>query len=326
MNSSTYPEIAISEPVTAPGVDTGQQILSLLFNYRRSHEANEKAEDVYDDYAAVHLPKVLYFIEHNKPIHFILPAFPAKSPNRNKVLDIYPDMGEQLSLQFLKGLCEDIKKFYPAGGKITICSDGRVFSDLVSVPDEHVTLYAKGIQTILRDLNATCIDQFNLDDINDYQDYDRMREELVAAHGRNIDELKQAVQDDLSTKLLFNGIHKFLHEDLLAISGDQSKSQLKKLAKERAYHVIIRSNAWSSLIEKIFPRALRLSIHPQFASSKKIGIKLLDTEDAWKTPWHGVVLEEKSHYKLMGRAEAEALGAELIYINEQPSHYKLNTL
>lgn len=36
---------------------------------------------------------------------------------------------------------DQIREIYAPGAKVTICSDGRVFSDLVAVTDENVTLY-----------------------------------------------------------------------------------------------------------------------------------------------------------------------------------------
>lgn len=48
--------------------------------------------------------------------------------------------------------------------------------------------------------------------------------------------------------------------------------------------MIQRSNAWSRLLERTFPDSVRLSIHPQFRVSAKIGVRLVDSADAWLTP------------------------------------------
>jgi L-tyrosine isonitrile synthase len=44
------------------------------------------------------------FIARGEPIHFVLPAFPAKSPNPEKTLGRLPDYGEVLALLGLNGL------------------------------------------------------------------------------------------------------------------------------------------------------------------------------------------------------------------------------
>lgn len=74
----------------------------------------------------------------------ILPAFPWKSVSSSqslevislkiaqinkvdKVTGILPDLGELLALARLNQLCEDVRKVYPAGGEVTIATDGLVF-------------------------------------------------------------------------------------------------------------------------------------------------------------------------------------------------------
>src|SRR5687768_2316839 len=76
-----------------------------------------------------------------QPLTFVLPAFPAKSPNPRKVLGIVPDEAENQALLFLQWLCDEIRKIYPPGARTVICSDGRVFGDCVGIPDPHVTQY-----------------------------------------------------------------------------------------------------------------------------------------------------------------------------------------
>ncbi|GAB3638680.1 hypothetical protein GCM10027422_42700 [Hymenobacter arcticus] len=90
---------------------------------------------------AIQLPKLHYYISQGQPIHLILPAFPAKSPNPHKVLGKLPDLGEEIALTFLQSLCNDIRQVYAPGARISICADGRVFADLVQVSDAEVSAY-----------------------------------------------------------------------------------------------------------------------------------------------------------------------------------------
>jgi pyoverdine/dityrosine biosynthesis protein Dit1 len=63
----------------------------------------------------------------------VLPAFPFKSPNRvDKTLGSLPDLGEELALQHLNGLCESIKEIYEPGAKVTITSDGLVYNGKIA--------------------------------------------------------------------------------------------------------------------------------------------------------------------------------------------------
>ena len=75
----------------------------------------------------IHHRKLVAKILMGEEISFILPAFPAKSGNRNKTYSQLPDYGEVVSLQRLNEFALEISQLYQPGVKIIICSDGRVF-------------------------------------------------------------------------------------------------------------------------------------------------------------------------------------------------------
>ena len=300
----------------------GEQILQHIFHHRRliSHiePCGQKPCPLC---LAPHMQKIQYFIEREKPIHFILPAFPAKSPNQKKVLSSLPDMGEQVALQFLQSLCVQIRDIYAPGAEITICSDGRVFSDLVCVSDENVTAYGREIRNIIDEINADAIALFNLEDVFLNLNFDQMREKIVIEYGESLENLRLLVKADLNYRNLFNGIHRFLCEDYQALQPFKSRNQIKTECKELAYSVIQRSNAWSSLVAKQFPQALRFSIHPQPFHSDKIGIHMIKTLDQWGTPWHNAVVHDGNEFLLLKRSQAEKADASLIWHNDRPSHF-----
>jgi Pyoverdine/dityrosine biosynthesis protein len=65
----------------------------------------------------------------NETVQMVLPAFPFKSPNRkDKVLGNMPDLGEELALMHLNGLCESIAEVYEPGATVVIASDGLVYN------------------------------------------------------------------------------------------------------------------------------------------------------------------------------------------------------
>ena len=125
-----------------------------------------------------------------QPIHLILPAFPAKSPNQeSKVLGVLPDMAEEVALRSLQGVCDDIRAVYTPGARVTICSDGRVFSDLVLVGDDAITTYGEAIEGMIAQLGLRDIDTFNLEDLFEFTDFDGMRDHLVVHYGEPLDTL-----------------------------------------------------------------------------------------------------------------------------------------
>lgn len=255
-------------------------------------------------------------------IHFVLPAFPAKSPNLKKVLGIFPDQAERLALNFLKSLCDEIAQLYPPGARLTICSDGRVFSDVVGLYDDDVSIYQSEILQLVDKVSEGSIDVFSLDHhFKSAVDFQSMRQELLREYGESLDTIRQAIKTSSRENILFNGIERFLFEDFLGVRPDLSRTKVRKLAHEHAYSTIQRSHAWSALVERYFPNAVRLSIHPQPCHHTKLGIQLIDSEDTWITPWHGVAVFTNGDFKLMKRYEAEQLGASLQYENGRPSYF-----
>ncbi|ASZ15041.1 pyoverdine biosynthesis protein PvcA [Chitinophaga sp. MD30] len=278
-----------------------------------------------------HISKIVTSILQGKPVSFVLPAFPGKSPNPSKVLGTLPDMAERYSLVFLNDLCKSIEKIYPPGAHILICSDGRVFSDIIGMKDADITAYQREIDAIITRLDLTNLSTFNLDQLYTGQDFDCMRQELLDVFGQPIALLKEKVRrganeyasrEDREANRMYSGITKFLFEDALFPGQLKSRNEIQKDAKVRAYGVIQRSNAWSNLIAGQFPEHVRLSIHPQTCGDLKLGIRL--SAESRITPWHGVALDIGGAITLVKRHEAEKLAAQLINDeNGRPDYYKL---
>lgn len=279
-----------------------------------------------------HLPKILAAVKRDEPVVFVLPAFPGKSPNPDKVLGALPDQAERLSLAFLGTLCRRIREYYAPGIRILLCSDGRVFSDVVGMAEENVTAYQRELDRLLEELELSDVLTFNLDDVYSSLDFDGMRAELMSRHGRPLDQLQEKIRrgagpdatpEEQEAHRMYCGITRFLFEDALHPGQTRSRAALQKDARARAYEVIRRSNAWSELIARLFPDAVRLSIHPQTCGSGKLGIRLV-ADESWMTPWHGVAVDTGAGYVLLKRSEAEALGARLVHgADGRPSHYQL---
>lgn len=307
---------AIADPDTVP-----DRILRHLFRFRRLVDPNTPcATEPCPMCLSLHRPKIQAFVEKGEPVHFVVLAFPAKSPNRRKVLGPLPDMAEKIAIDFLQACCEHIGHFYPPGARITICSDGHVFGDLVGVPDKDVSDYRSALQTIIAHTGGA-IDQYTLDDAFPGAGHHQARDLLQRRHATHVADLRRRVSSDPAARTLFNGIHRFMFEDQAEIRHGISRTKLRTECKELAYRVIQRSNAWSDLIAQRFPDALRLSIHPQPPHTHKIGLHLLRTRDSWLTPWHGVVVDTGETFLLVKRSDAEAMNATVVWRNDRPSHY-----
>jgi pyoverdine/dityrosine biosynthesis protein Dit1/AcrR family transcriptional regulator len=335
---------AIAGPLVDPPADSAstavaREILGIVFRHRRLLPGSEKCtssspnkpqsqstDNLCEHCLAPHLPLVRRFVGAGLPVHFVLPAFPAKSPNPEKVLGTTPDLAEELSLQFLDQLCADIRKIHAPGARITICSDGLVFSDLVGVADSDVLSYGKEISVMIEQLDLRSLETFHMQDLYDEAtSIPQMRGSLCRHYAESAEVIHQRLHSNKNQQALFNGIQRFLFEDRVVIDKGKSRTRVREECKARTYEVVQRSDAWGRLVADCFPAALRLSIHPQPAHSEKIGILLGESPDVWLTPWHGVALKHHGAFRLVKRREAEEAGASIVakdghrYFMEIPS-------
>lgn len=307
-------------------------ILKLVVQFRRRSGLNPACSAIFCEACiAPHLHQVRAAVAVKKAITFILPAFPAKSPNQAKVLGVLPDMAEKISLEFLNKLCIRIQQIYQPGAHVILCSDGRVFNDIIGISDDDVSRYQANLLQMINVHSLKNLSTYNLDEVYGGLDFTEMRERLLAAYGDSVDQIRAAVRsgsqsngsiEEQEVNRQYCGITRFLVEDATRPDQTLSRHAIQKMCRQRAYIVIQRSRAWSDMIALRFPDAVRLSIHPQTCGSMKLGIHLMEAE-SWMTPWHGVALNVADRFILVKRKQAEKLGAELVFHNGRPSHYIL---
>ncbi|MEU5423648.1 isocyanide synthase family protein [Streptomyces sp. NPDC020667] len=293
-------------------------VLGLLLPYHRTAQATASEPSDHPE----QLAQIRQFTEAGETIVLTLPGFPCKSPNPAKVLGHLPDEGERLSLRFLDRLCARVGEIYEPGARIVICSDGHIFGDLIRVPDDHIDAYGDELRAMIDREGLRHVDTFDMRDVHGDLDHDTKRELVTAAYAPSLDTLRAQVRaGDEETLRLYRGITRFLFEDTADFTG--TNSALQRECKRRAYGVIARSRAWGDLIADCHPRSVRLSIHPQRAGSEKFGIRLLDSADAWATPWHSVLLRGPgAGTRLVRRAEAERVGR-LVEREGRASHFEV---
>lgn len=311
-----------AEPSVPNESELDNAILKVVFNHRKTTDAHPTCLDhTCPTCFALHRHKISHFTQQQLPIHFILPAFPAKSPNHLKVLGSLPDLGEEIALRTLEDLCTEINTVYPPGASVTICSDGRIFSDLVGVTDQLVSDYVKGIKQLISQLELQHVNIINLEDVLQGDSFDVLREQVITDYAEPLDELRLRLTHSSDFKNLFNGIHRFITDDRKVTETQLSATKIKEESKLIALKVIQHSNAWTRLLAYVYPDAVRLSIHPYAAHSEKIGIRLTKAVDNWLTPWHGVVVLQEDGYVLMKKSDAEKAEAVLVTKNDQPFYY-----
>ena len=319
--------VAVAAPPPGAPVDdhvatATRNVLNLLFRHRRHlFPGDPCATAPCPDCYRVHGAKIEPSIAAGRPIGLVILAFPAKSPNRRKTLGPLPDLAEHLALNFLQLLCDQIRHFHPPGARIVICADGHVFGDLVSVPDPDITAYRDELLRVLDRAGLEALSHFSLTDAYGRVPVEQARRLLLRDFGTPLPLIRERVRADPEARASFNGIHRFMFEDLLVARPGESRNRVRAAAKDLAYQVTRHSNAWSDLVADVFPGMARLSIHPQPGHTPKLGIHLLRTRDNWLTPWHGVALDDGDRLTLVKRGEAERLGASMVLRDGRPSHY-----
>jgi len=297
--------------------ETSRAILGLLLPLRREEAAHEHRPL---ECFAPQLAQIERFVRLGQPLLLTLPSFPCKSPNLRKVLGRLPDYGELLALRSLQRLCADIGTVYQPGARLLICSDGHVFADLIRVPDEHVTEYTAALRRMIATEGLDRIDLYTLDDVYGDLGYDEKRELLSETYGQSLESLRSEVKADERSLALYRGITRFMVEDGMGPTFTGTRSALLRDSRKRAYGVIQRSRAWSTLIDRQIEDSVRLSIHPQACETVKFGIRLLDIGDSWLTPWHAVAVQAGERVVLMKRHAAEEIGR-VVTVDGRPSHF-----
>lgn len=271
----------------------------------------------------LHLPVIQAFVDESEPVQLVLPAFPAKAPNPAKVLGKLPDLAESLALGSLASLLDEIGEAHAPGARLVIASDGHVFADVVGVSDADVLAYRRELERMIADLGDARIRVFGLEDAFGTKSPAAARKLLLDAYAQPAEAIRERAKRSPAHAAQLDGIHRFLFEDEVVRRPDLSRTQARKATRERAAEVVRRSDAWGHLVAAAFPRAVRLSIHPQPDVSAKIGISLLATDDCWLTPWHGVAVVGGAEARLMHRSDAEELGAALVVEDGRATHMEL---
>ncbi|KAK6459086.1 Pyoverdine/dityrosine biosynthesis protein-domain-containing protein [Scheffersomyces xylosifermentans] len=251
---------------------------------------------------------VNFFTSKWQTLEAVLPAFPCKSSNFEKVAGTMPDKGEELALRKLIRFSESIRRVYPPGIIIWIVSDGHVFSDCIAVDDNIVNEYGRALKELYlrikpEDSNpvrfCSLPEIFSLESSNFLEDTledvelghylptiiddesELCRKILVTACDTDSGKLREDIKTDNHPRLhLFRGFSKFMTEDLANHPkiSDISKKKFKKIVANVAFEMIKRNDAYSNLVELVFPFHLRFSIHAHNNAGPKFGIQLLSVQ------------------------------------------------
>ncbi|KAF1832599.1 hypothetical protein BDW02DRAFT_502651 [Decorospora gaudefroyi] len=306
------------------------EILSIIEKYGLNYERTGK----WDGFETF-LPTVTAQVEHKEPIRMLLPGFPFKSPNtKDKVLGVLPDLGEELALKHLDGLCEKIKGVYEHGAECHITSDGLVYNDLLGVTDETVWNFGQGVRQLSTDNNLNNLSFLRVWDLLDYPG-DFQSKEYYLEHAANIrTELKQKFGDaqfeadmaNTSTsdmQMTHAKYLEFLKQDLafnekhLALSPEDQATNIANTAKE----MMGRWKAFSAALAAVPRQYVRLSIHDS-GGKDKLSMAVIPQQEKGAlgaTPWHStLVIEGDGAMRTVQRCKVDEGKYQLVYRGGRP--------
>ncbi|SCU85871.1 LAME_0D03312g1_1 [Lachancea meyersii CBS 8951] len=334
----------------SPCVSSGDSFDEKFTNYFADNLKNTTSKDMWEMGGRDHfLEKVQYFTNRYLTIECILPAFPCKSSNVDKVYGAVPDKGEELALRRLIAATQEVKSFYPPGMKIWIVSDGHVFSDCIGVDDDVVDNYTTKLHELYEKLAIPGVDAVGFvglkelfltgDSIRKFDEFmvhdvdlshhtgtkicevsELSRQILMKGFDTDDGRLRQQILIAGHPRLhLFRGFSRFMMDDLSHLEFFQKSSRkgFKKVVSKVAFEMIKRNDAYSNLVELLFPHHMRFSIHAHTNSGPKFGVKIISNHqckivkslDAQEepsfedllhipTPWHNCVIKLQNVYYL----------------------------
>ncbi|KAF9692193.1 hypothetical protein EKO04_009986 [Ascochyta lentis] len=283
-------------------------------------------------------PIVLAQVSRGEPIKMLLPGFPFKSPNsRDKVLGNLPDLGEELALKHLNGLCENIKAVYEQGAEIHITSDGLVYNDLLGVPDEDVWDFGEAVRQITIDNGLNHLSFLRLWDLlgtpgtwsREYYlaNAHNIRQELKDRYGDPQFEADMASKSSSDMQMTHTKYLEFLKSDLLLNKTwlQQTPEEQNVTIADTAKAMMGRWKAFAAVLEASRTDYVRLSIHDS-SGKDKLSMALIPQQQRGAlgaTPWHSVVVTElDGSYRSVQRQLVEQEKYELIYHNGRPYFYR----
>ncbi|KAH8798042.1 Pyoverdine/dityrosine biosynthesis protein-domain-containing protein [Flagelloscypha sp. PMI_526] len=269
---------------------------------------------------------VSQIIQRQARIELVFPGFPFKSPSLNKVLGILPDFADELLLRRLELLARSIQDIYAPGAVIRIVSDGVVYGAILGQTDFTVYQYNAELRRICKDAGLTNLSFVRLIDLFDPPEsplasIDQTQSEYLQTATearRKLTELpvpgwnlEDRLKTDYGVLMTYRGYLKFLISDLencdLLKTSDGNplpRSRAEKVRKVIARQMLECGARFSLLVERRFPRAVRLSCHPHDQSGPKFGIRLFPGHGVNVSPWHNTIFEKADGSLTIGSYES----------------------
>src|SRR3989338_4296359 len=252
---------------------------------RRFFEANQ---EYYED-------GINNAMQNERPIEFVLPSFPVKCFNPLKVRRRTPDLAEIGCLSRLYSLCRDLGQIYEPGARIILVTDGLVYAPIFREPTADAQGYRERIDGLIDNLGfRDYITSIDMDDLvsSRQNEFDRIYQRVER---QVADHWMQHPNDSDRITLIENtmtniNLTMYSERALVDVFVNRNNNSLEQEIRERAtasafeYLVFNQSIREIDLVQRAFPRALRVTCHPK---EGQLGLHLVHP-NSFNFPWNGV--------------------------------------
>ncbi|MFA0811918.1 L-tyrosine/L-tryptophan isonitrile synthase family protein [Microbulbifer epialgicus] len=247
--------------------------------------------------------KIGSFVAAQNKVKLLLPAFPCKTNNSDKVLGKNPDIGEYLALRKFVKIIRDIQAIYAPGVTFYIFSDYHTFSDYISVNLKNHYDYSEGLKAMVEKMN--CSNSLKILNFENFSEFDQLNEHeyfdgLRKIYGDknyeyNFSKLRENNKNMNSTYL---GLKKFMsHDQKYVLSKLSNKARQKRLS-EIAKGMMVQGRALDNFLKVKLEQCIRLSIHQHPMNGIKYSLFLFE-ERQFKTPWHNTIMFDAENRKFL---------------------------
>ena len=302
-------------------MDTAPLITLILQIFEAFRMAPIKEDQYEQTGKAILYDRILWFVNKNLPISFVMLGFPMKSKNsRDKVLGVLPDMAEQVAFENFANFDSLIRAVYPPGVNMTIVSDGYIFNDILGIEDRTVQQYEEMSVDMSKVAPMTWFDMTKFYDKR--QSKATVRSKIMTQFGISPEELQRRILFDVNVNQLYRGMTIFMTEEK-AIEEFPSNNQRQKAAKILTREMMLRNEAYSGLVQQEFKQHIRLSMHHSINDGAKYSFQLIPSKagKAWASPWHCALLLENNDYTTIHKKDAIAAGYELQFKDGRPYNF-----
>ncbi|KAI0522108.1 Pyoverdine/dityrosine biosynthesis protein-domain-containing protein [Xylaria bambusicola] len=306
---------------------TAVDILNIIASYGVHCEREPGSWDAFD----VYLPTVTKQVAAGIPVRILLPAFPFKQDSDSVVLGPLPDLGEELALARLQGLCDDISTVYETGAEVLICSDGLVYHDLMGVSVDAAWEFGEALRAMATRIEAHSIKFIRLWDLLDHpsrhlhQESPEKAKAYYLEHGACIRrELLYRFSDvdfDATVALATDKAWATTHASYVGVLSKKATENPDNIAKQ----MMVRGKAYARGLNAVLPDYLRLSIHDS-AGKDKLSLAMVppphERASVGLMPWRSVVaIDSDGSYRTVFPDQIKDTH-ELIYRNGQPYFFR----